>query len=174
MLNSISEQFNLFFNSPIFAYIIIGLKIIFITASAAMLGFIIYALITTLYLKRLFLWDWQEFFTFKPYGARHLARQWQKIMARLDTGLESEYKLAIIEGDSVLDDVLKIMGFAGETLGERLEKVTPAILSNLDAVSQAHATRNNIVHDPNYKLSLEEAQKTLGIYETALTNLQAL
>jgi hypothetical protein len=88
--------------------------------------------------------------------------------------LESEYKLAVIEADSVLDDILKRMGFAGQTLGERLEKLTSASLTNIEEVREAHKTRNNIVHDPNYRLSLDEARKLISIYEKALVDLQAL
>ncbi len=74
----------------------------------------------------------------------------------------------------MLDDILKRMGYGGESLGERLEKITVASLPNLDEVKVAHKTRNNIVHDPDYRLSLDEARKTLEIYEKTLTDLQAL
>lgn len=112
--------------------------------------------------------------TFRPYGVRKIVKEWLKIKARLDTGLESEYKLCVIEADSMLDDILKGMGIGGGSLGERLERITVASLSNLEQVRQAHTTRNNIVHDPNYRLSLDEAKKTVEIFEKSLTDLQAL
>jgi hypothetical protein len=66
------------------------------------------------------------------------------------------------------------MGFKGETLGERLEIVTSAIIPNLQDLIQAHQVRNNVVHDPDYKLTLQEAQKTLEIYQVAFTNLDLI
>ncbi len=149
-------------------------KIIFIIFSLFFFGFIIFALVKTLWLRRLIYWDLQEFFTFRPYGIRKIDKQWLKIKGRLDTGLEGEYKLAIIEADLLIDDILKKMGYGGETLGERLSKLTTVSLPNLETVKEAHKSRNNIVHDPDYRLPLDEARRTIEAYEKALTDLQAL
>ena len=88
--------------------------------------------------------------------------------------MESEYKLAIIEADSILDEILKRMGYMGDSLGERLEKLTSASLPSLDEVKDAHKVRNNIVHDPDYKMTLDEARITIASFEKALVDLQAL
>ncbi len=159
--------------SPTFSGWLLILKILFIVAALILLGFIIFALAKTSWLKRLWIWDLVEFFSFRPYGVRKVVKAWAKITARLETGLESEYKLAIIEADSMLNDILKRMGFDGETLGERLERLTAATLPNLKQIWEAHKIRNNIVHDPNYRLTLDEARRVLDIYEQALRDLQA-
>lgn len=159
--------------SPTFSGWLLILKILFIVAALILLGFIIFAIAKTSWLKRLWIWDLVEFFSFRPYGVRKVVKAWAKITARLETGLESEYKLAVIEADSMLNDILKRMGFGGETLGERLEKLTTAILPNLEQIWKAHKIRNNIVHDPDYRLTLDEARRVLGIYEQALRDLEA-
>ena len=148
------------------------LKILFTVVALILLGFIIFALVKTFWLRRLLIWDLVEFFSFRPYGARKVVKDWAKIAARLETGLESECKLAVIEADSMLNDILKRMGFGGETLGERLEKLTAATLPNLEQVLEAHKIRNNIVHDPDYRLTLDEAKRVLDVYEQALRDLQ--
>ncbi len=160
--------------SPPFIIWLFILKILFLILSLFFLGVVIFVLIKTTWIRRIIFWDAQEFLTYRSYGVRKIAKQWLKIRARLDTGMESEFKLAAIEADSMLDDILKRMGYGGESLGERLEKITVASLPNLDEVKVAHKTRNNIVHDPDYRLSLDEARKTLEIYEKTLTDLQAL
>ena len=159
--------------SPTFSGWLLILKILFIIVALILLGFIIFALAKTLWLKRMWIWDLVEFFSFRPYGVRKVVKAWAKITARLETGLESEYKLAVIEADSMLNDILKGMGFGGETLGERLERLTAATLPNLEQIWEAHKIRNNIVHDPDYRLTLDEARKVLGIYEQALRDLEA-
>jgi len=159
--------------SPTFSGWLLILKILFIIVALILLGFIIFALAKTLWLKRMWIWDLVEFFSFRPYGVRKVVKAWAKITARLETGLESEAKLAVIEADSMLDDILKRMGFGGETLGERLERLTVATLPNLEQIWEAHKIRNNIVHDPDYRLTLDEARKVLGIYEQALRDLEA-
>ena len=162
-----------FILNPTFSGWLLILKILFIVAALILLGFIIFALAKTSWLKKLLIWDLVEFFSFRPYGVRKVVKAWAKITARLETGLESEYKLAVIEADSMLNDILKRMGFGGETLGERLEKLTAATLPNLEQIWEAHKIRNNIVHDPDYRLTLDEARRVLGIYEQALRDLQA-
>src|SRR3989304_1775434 len=117
-----------FLETPLAQNIIFVLRIVFILLSSAMLGFIIWALIKTTWLKRMYLWDLQEVTTYRPYTAKKLYAPWQKIKLRLEAGLESEYKLAVIEADSMLDDIVKGSGFAGDTFTDRLNNLTQATL----------------------------------------------
>jgi len=164
---------NLILNPHFIGWLLV-LKIIFFLFFLGFLGFIIFALIKTTWLKRIILWDVQEFMTSKAYGTKKMEKQWTKVKARLQAGTESEHKLAVIEADSILDDILKRMGYGGASLGERLEKITSATLSNISSVEEAHKIRNNIVHDPDYRLSLNEVKDVIEIFEKALINLQAL
>jgi hypothetical protein len=59
-------------------------------------------------------------------------------------------------------------------LGERLKKVKKTILPNLEEVLEAHKIKSNIVYDPAFRLTLEQAQKILAIYQRALSNLEAI
>jgi len=149
-------------------------KIVFLFFGFFFLGYIIWALIFTSWLRRAFLEDLKEFLTFKPFEAQIFLPKWKKIKERLSTGIEAELKLAILEADSLLDQFLKRQGFKGETLEEKLELLTKDILSNIDEVKEAVKVKKAIVEDPSYKLSLEEAKKILSIYEKALKDLQAI
>lgn len=80
----------------------------------------------------------------------------------------------MIEAESLTDEALIRMGFGGESFGERLKKITPEQLSCLDELLEAHQIRNNIVHDPDYRIDIETASKTIRSYETALRELEAL
>jgi len=149
-------------------------KVAFLAVSGIFLAIIIFVLLTTHYLQWLFLQDFWEFLTFRPFGAKRITRRWKKILKRLETETESEYKLAVIEADNMLDTSLKRMGYLGQNLEERLDKLTSATLPNIEEVREAHQVRNNIVHDPDYRLSLDEARKTLDIYDQAFRSLQIL
>jgi len=168
------EQIISFIFNPTFSGWLLVLKIIFVILSLLLFGFIIFALIKTTWLKRMIIWDLQEFLTYRPFGVSKVEGKWQKIKNRLESGIESEAKLAVIEADSMLDGILNRMGFGGRTLGERLDRLTAVSLPNIEEVRQAHKIRNNIVHDPTYRLDLEEAKKMISVYEKALTDLQAL
>ena len=153
---------------------LLPLKLIFGLVAVLFIVFSLFVLVRSAWVKFLFLFDYTEFFTFRPYGLRRVVKKWQKIQQRLETANEGEYKLAVIEIDGMLSDILLRMGFKGETLGDRLEIVTSAIIPNLQDLIQAHQVRNNVVHDPDYKLTLQEAQKTLEIYQVAFTNLDLI
>ena len=153
---------------------LVSVKIAFLVIAGFLVVMIIFILLNSHYLQWLFVQDYFEFFTFRQFGIRRINRIWRKINKRLDTGLESEYKLAIIEADDMLNTSLKRMGYAGQTLEERLQKMTSAILPNIDQVYEAHRSRNNLVHDPDYRLTLDEARKTMDIYAKAFGDLQIL
>jgi len=150
------------------------LKILFLIISLFFLFGIVYFLLKTEWCKRLFLQDLVEFLSFKSYGLRKVSQTWKKIIKRLEKFSESETKLAIIEADDLLNEILERMGYSGETLGEKLKQLSEVILPNLDEVLEAHKIRSNIVHDPTYRLSFDEAKKVLKIYERALLNLEAI
>jgi hypothetical protein len=132
---------------------------------------IITAIIRTPYLQLSNFGTAVEFITYRPYGMPKMRRRWRRITRRLDAGNESEYKLAIIEADALLDEMLKKMNLKGDTVDERLAKVTPLMIPNLEDLQSAHAIRNNIVYDPDYRIGLMEARRVMGIYELTFQNL---
>lgn len=149
-------------------------KLAFFIISAVILGLIVFTLLRSHYLQWLFIQDVVQFFTMRPFGAKKITKQWNEILEYLEAGSESEYKLAVIEADDMLDASLKRLGYAGQTLEEKLGKLTSATLSNIQQLYEIHRLRNNIVHDPDYRLTLEEAKKTLDVYSQAFQDLQIL
>lgn len=149
-------------------------KIIFISIGIILLAAIAILLSKASWLKYRMYEDWTEFFVYRPFGVKKTFKQWAKILKRLETENETEYKLAVIEADSLLDEILKKMGIEGEVLGEKLKqlKLKPGILPNFEEVWQAHKIRNNIVHDPGYRLNLTEAKKVISIYEQTFRDLE--
>jgi len=150
------------------------LKFIFIFFSLFAFGFIIFAWRQTRWVGRTFMKNWTEFSSMKTYEAVGFEKKWEKVKKRLGKNWESEAKLAIIEADNLLDSLLKRMAFKGESLGERLKQVSKEILPSLDDVWDAHKTRNDIVHDPDYRLSMKKARSVLEFYEEAFKSLEAL
>lgn len=153
---------------------LLTLKILSTIFSLLFLTAIIFLIRKTSWLRYRHGQDLKEFFTARPYEEKKIEKIWTKILAGLEKPSESEYKLAIIEADSLLNEILGKMGYQGETLGERLEKVTADILPNLQEILEAHKFRNNIVHDPDYRVTLEQAQGIIKIYQKALQDLNAI
>jgi len=158
-----------FFTSPTFLFY---LKIIFITIGAVLSFGIIVILINTSWAKFRFLEGWTEFLIYRPFGVNRTFKQWVKISKRLEPGKAGDYKMSLIEADSLLDDVLKRMGFKGENMKERLEQIDAKTLPDIESIKKANKLRNSIIYDSDYDLSLDKAKETLRIYEKALRDLE--
>jgi len=166
------QQFLNFILSPELQEKLFWLKISFLVLSGFFLVIIIFALVRTNWLKYQFLEDLIGFLTYRPLGVGKMVKKWNRITKRLDSDSEDEYRIAIIEAEEMLEEVLKKMGYSGKNLKESLEKLPSGVISNFKEVLQTFEIRNKILHDPNYRLSLEEAKKILSVYERALTDLQ--
>lgn len=97
-----------------------------------------------------------------------LVKKWNKIKERMASGNESEYKVAIIEADGMIDDLIARMKYAGENMTERLDNINSGQIENIAELRKAHEIRNRIIHDENFVLSKDEAEKTLGYFEDFL------
>jgi hypothetical protein len=108
------------------------------------------------------------------HSPKKLIKKWSKIEKRLKSDQEAELKLAVIEADKFLDDILKRIGYFGKDMGERLRKINSSQIANIDDIWQAHKVRNNIVHDVDYKLTEFGAERAVRTYKEALEELEAL
>jgi hypothetical protein len=104
--------------------------------------------------------------------------QWLGIVQLMDyskkkTGKEINYKLAIIEADKFLDNVISHLGFKGADSFERLKNATLKFPS-LKKVWWTHKVCEMIVSDPAYHIKFELANKILKIYKRRLKELGAL
>jgi hypothetical protein len=115
-----------------------------------------------------------EIITYKSYGAKKYEREWAKIKAFLDKGTEDAYKIAIIEGDNFMDQILKRLNIPGKNIEERLKNTTTGQIQNIDDLREVHKLRNNVVSDPSITVDFDKAKETLGVYEKTLRLLDLL
>jgi uncharacterized membrane protein YraQ (UPF0718 family) len=101
-------------------------------------------------------------------------KEWAKIEEHFYKGDENDLKVAIIEADKLLEEALRESGIRGSHLGDRLKNLKPAQLPNLDQIWQAHRLRNDIVHQPTFKLKRDLAERALTIYHETLKSFQLL
>ncbi len=105
---------------------------------------------------------------------KKLVKKWGQIEKRLESGQETELKLAVIEADKFFDDILKRIGYLGKDMGGRLKKINPSQMANIDDIWSAHKIRNSIVHDVDYKLIVIDAERAVGAYRKALEELEVI
>lgn len=103
-----------------------------------------------------------------------LIAKWNKVKAKMKSGNQSDYKVAIIEGDNIIDDLITRMGYAGENFGDRLNNINPGQIGNIEGLRVAHEVRNRIIHDEDFVLTEEEAKKTIDQFEEFLRYFQVI
>ena len=105
---------------------------------------------------------------------KELKDYWLQLGTRLNMQDDAQWKLAVIESDNFFDHVLTLLGYKGESMGERLQKVLPEHLPNINDVWRVHKVRNSLVHDATYRLSYNQARDVYDTYEKALKQLKIL
>ena len=92
--------------------------------------------------------------------------RWLKILDYVTSSVPSDWKLAVLEADSMLGTLLENLNFKGENLGERLKNADRDKFKSLTQAWEVHTIRNKIAHEgPNFDLSDREAKRVIAIYE---------
>lgn len=92
--------------------------------------------------------------------------KWIQIENLMQSHNVSEWKVAILEADILLYDMLTQMGYEGDSIGEILKNVDKANFVTIDDAWKAHRIRNIIAHEgANYELSREEAERTIRLFK---------
>jgi len=86
---------------------------------------------------------------------------WERILDKLETGKELNYKLAFIDADKLFNQELKKQG-------KELSKKT---ISNADDILKAKEVLEKMLVNPKAELSLGRAKEIIFAYEKALSKL---
>ncbi len=98
--------------------------------------------------------------------------RWEHIQDLLGSPHDSDWRLAIIEADSVLESLLEARDIPGNGIGERLKNIQPGDLGSLQAAWEAHLVRNRIAHEGSeFQLSERDARRTIQLYEVVFREL---
>lgn len=157
-----------FFSSYQFKEIIFTIKTVLIIISFIFLLLIIALLVKIIIIspiqKALF-----EFFygVSKPFKSRPMVFNKKKIEKklksidnRLKSGLEANYKSAVLEAEKLFDRVLKEIGYGAE---KKLE--------NIAEIKEAGKIKKQIIEDKKFKLSKEQAESAVEEYKRGLGGL---
>ncbi|MES2953586.1 MAG: hypothetical protein V4674_03440 [Patescibacteria group bacterium] len=92
--------------------------------------------------------------------------QWEEVKKHAGSENPSDWKLAILEADTILDELLRSLAIPGETVGEKLKNVVPGDFRTLDDAWEAHKVRNKIAHEGlNFGLTKREARLAIDRFE---------
>ncbi len=93
--------------------------------------------------------------------------QWEKVLMHSASESESDWRLAILEADIMLSELLENLSLPGDTIGEKLKAIERSDFLTLDNAWEAHMTRNNIAHKGmNFMINKELVRRTIALYQT--------
>lgn len=147
--------------------------------------------ISAILLSILFIWgiiyiiDKTKYFELKKeqfldiLGKGHVSKRrslkgWKQILERLKSSEQNSWKLAILEADHILNEILKMSGYLGPKLEDKLDLITAAQISNIDDINKVHKIRDKIATDPAFQITKEEAEHIISVYKKAFVELNLI
>lgn len=109
----------------------------------------------------------------KPLAVEKYRVRWMSIEHSLIKDQPATFQMAVLNADKLVEQALKDKGVAGQTMGERL-KASKAQFTRLDALWNAHKLRNQVAHEPDVKISYDQARRALAAFKRALKDLGAI
>lgn len=92
--------------------------------------------------------------------------RWGRVQVLVNSPEPANWRLAVIEADILLNDIVSQMGYEGETLGEQLKQVEKSDFVTLDKAWEAHKIRNTIAHEGgDFILTQREAKRIVNLYK---------
>lgn len=104
------------------------------------------------------------------YQSSHNSR-WDRVVELFSSTSPSDWRVAVIEADAMLDSLVTSLGYTGDTLGEKMKNIDRGHFPTLDAAWEAHNVRNKIAHDGiDYQLSEVEKNRVYKLYEKVFSD----
>ncbi len=95
--------------------------------------------------------------------------RWERVETLVSSENPGDWRVAIIEADIMLDELITSMGYDGDTLGDKLKRIEKSDFTTLDAAWEAHKVRNRIAHSgSDFILTSREAKRVIALYRQAL------
>ncbi len=92
--------------------------------------------------------------------------RWQSVINHMNTLNQAEWRVAILEADMMLAEMLEKRGFPGLTIGDQLKSANKDTFTTLQDAWDAHRVRNQIAHEGSaFVLTEREARRVIGLYE---------
>lgn len=101
--------------------------------------------------------------------------KWQGVLDHANSDNPSDWRLAILEADTMLESASQRLPVVADTLGERLKKIDKSDLRSLDSAWEAHKVRNRIAHDGfDFEITKHETLRVINLFEEVLRELGAI
>lgn len=92
--------------------------------------------------------------------------RWQSIVEHADSENPNDWKVAILEADILLDELLDRLGYHGDSMGEKMKQIEKSDFLTLDKAWEAHKIRNAIAHEGSqFLINKREVLRVIELYK---------
>ncbi|MFA6515406.1 MAG: hypothetical protein WCT42_04060 [Candidatus Paceibacterota bacterium] len=104
---------------------------------------------------------------------RNANPRWHYIQTLIESPNESDWRVAIIEADSMMEEVLKEKGLSGSTVSELLEAAKDSGYRSIQDAWDAHLVRNQIAHvGSDFPISQIEGRRVIKMFQNFFEELR--
>ncbi len=101
--------------------------------------------------------------------------RWHYILTLIESPNESDWRVAIIEADTLMEEILRNKGFSGETASELLEGARMGGYPSIQNAWDAHLVRNQIAHaGSEFPLTQAQGRRVIKMYQSFFEDLKAI
>jgi len=100
-------------------------------------------------------------------------KRWEKVEKLITSQNMSDWKVAILEADVMLEEMVDQIGYPGESLGEKLKNVERSDFTTVELAWEAHKIRNALAHEgSDFMITHREALRVIGLFEQVFKEFQ--
>jgi hypothetical protein len=93
--------------------------------------------------------------------------KWARILKLVESDSDTDWRMAILEADILLEEMVRKMGYRGETLGDMLKSIEKSDFTSINDAWEAHNARNAIAHEgTNFFLDKRKVKRVIQLYAT--------
>ena len=101
--------------------------------------------------------------------------KWNLVLAHIDSDDANKWKLAIIEADIILSELLDSLNLPGDGVGEKLKNVETGDFDHIEQAWEAHKIRNVIAHEgSDFLLTQREAKRVIELYKSVFEEFEII
>ena len=101
--------------------------------------------------------------------------KWKLVEDHINSDDPNKWKLAIIEADIILSELLDSLHLPGEGVGEKLKSVEQSDFNHIEEAWEAHKIRNAIAHQgSDFLLTQREAKRVVRLYKSVFEEFEII
>ncbi len=101
--------------------------------------------------------------------------KWQLVEEHINSDDPNKWKLAILEADIVLSELLDSLNLPGSSIGDKLKAVEDGDFDHIEEAWEGHKIRNAIAHQgSDFLLTQREAKRVIRLYKSVFEEFKII